>query len=243
MISKLGPTLALCAAFLAAVLIGAHTFKTRGRANDLISVTGLAKQDFESDLAVWTGRFVARDPDLKKAYDHLKKDTELVKTFIAQKGATDVETSWLAVVIEKEFIQKRMEDGSYVQDFKGYLLTQPVRVESLDLNKIEVLSREVASVIDSGVEFYSDAPQYFYTKLGELKIKMIAEGTQDGRLRAEKIAENAGGKIGSLRYSALGVFQINVPNSSTEASWQGAFDTSSRRKSASVTIRLQFGID
>jgi hypothetical protein len=57
-----------CVAMIGSTLILSYTYKTRNRANDVISVTGLAKQDFVSDLIVWKGSFVRRDKDLRVAY-------------------------------------------------------------------------------------------------------------------------------------------------------------------------------
>ena len=37
---------------------------------------------------------------------------------------------------------------------------------------------------------------------------MIADGTKDAKIRAEKIAENAGGKLGKLKKASTGVIQI-----------------------------------
>jgi hypothetical protein len=111
------------------------------------------------------------------------------------------------------------------------------------VDRIEAFSRKVTDLIDTGVELYSEPPEYYYTQLGKLKLEMIAAATKDGRARAERIVENAGGRLGRLRYSSLGVFQITVPNSSADFSWAGAFDVTSKRKTASVTIKLQFGLD
>jgi uncharacterized protein len=146
------------------------------------------------------------------------------------------------VQIDKEFENVRVNDQQVNRQFKGYVLTQRLQIESLEVDRIEAFSREVTQLINSGVELHSEAPQYFYTKLGELKIAMIAAATKDGRIRAQKIAENAGGSLGALRSSTLGVFQITAPNSSADFSWEGAFNTASKRKTASVTIKLQFGL-
>ena len=47
---------------------------------------------------------------------------------------------------------------------------------------------------------------------------MIANATKDGRVRAEKVVENAGGRLAKLRYSNVGVFQITQPNLAEEYS-------------------------
>ena len=102
------------------------------------------------------------------------------------------------------------------------------------------MSREITELIDFGIEFYSTNPNYYYTKLASLKIEMLAQATKDARLRADKIAENAGGKIGKLKQADMGIFQITAQNSSEEYSWGGTFNTSSKNKTANVTVKLEF---
>jgi len=67
---------------------------------------------------------------------------------------------------------------------------------------------------------------------------MIEAATKDAKNRAETIAENGGGSLGKLTYASMGVFQITAENSSDEYSWGGSFNTSSKRKTASITMRL-----
>jgi hypothetical protein len=40
----------------------------------------------------------------------------------------------------------------------------------------------------------------------------------------------------------MGIFQITAQNSSEEYTYGGAFNTASKNKTASVTVRLDFGI-
>jgi hypothetical protein len=57
------------------------------------------------------------------------------------------------------------------------------------------------------------------------------------------MAQNSGARIGKLRNSSLGVFQITAKNSGTGSySYDGAFDTSSRSKTASITVRLEYDL-
>ena len=79
--------------------------------------------------------------------------------------------------------------------------------------------------------------------VSELKIKMIEQATKDAKNRAETIAKNGGGSLGDLTKANMGVFQITAENSSDEYSWGGSFNTSSKRKTASITMRLNYEID
>jgi hypothetical protein len=207
-----------CGTAIGCVLIASQTYHSRNRGSDLVTVTGLAKRDFVSDLIAWKGSFVRRDRDLRAAYEGLAKDLASVKQFCAQHAITESEAVFSSVEIEKEYEQSTDKTGRSTREFKGYLLTQRVQVESGDVDRIERFSREVTGLIDLGVEVYSEPPEYYYTKLGELKLEMIAAATTDGKARARLIAENAGATLGRLRYSSLGVFQITVPNSSADFS-------------------------
>ena len=56
------------------------------------------------------------------------------------------------------------------------------------------------------------------------------------------IAENSDAKLGKLKQSTMGIFQIVAQNSSEEYSWGGSYNTSSKKKTASVTVKLQYGV-
>jgi hypothetical protein len=221
-----------------------NAYRNRHSASNSISVTGLGSKDFVSDLIVWSGYFVKRSLVLKEAYAQLDKDRETIKTYLVGKGVKQENIVFSAVEIEKEY-ETVYEGPNYRSKsvFSGYRLSQTVTIESNEVDKIEDISRQVTELINTGVEFYSNAPQYYYTKLAELKIEMIAEATRDANERATKIAENARAKVGKLKDATMGVFQIVAQNSSEEYSWGGSFNTSSKRKSASITVRLEYEVD
>ena len=72
---------------------------------------------------------------------------------------------------------------------------------------------------------------------------MIAEATKDANSRAKNIAINAESEIGDLKYAKMGVFQIVAQNSSESYSWGGAFNTTSKRKTASITMKLEYELE
>lgn len=225
------------------VLILANTYKNRGRSNDIIHVTGLGKQDFTSDLIVWRGGFARQSMNLKHAYELLSKDQNEIESYLIENGVPKNEIVFSAVQIDKKYDYSYDKYGASRQLFKGYELTQFITIESKEVDKIEHVSRKVTELIDQGVEFYSKPPEYYYTGLAELKVEMIAAATEDARIRAEQIAENAGAKIGALRFAKMGIFQIIAQNSSEDYSWGGTFNTSSKMKTATITMKLQFGIE
>lgn len=221
----------------------ANAFKNRNAADDTISVTGLGSIDFVSDLIVWNSSFTKNGMELKTAYESLEKDRQALKTYLISKGINEKEIVFSSVRISKDYENVYDENQNIrSQRFSGYTLTQNVQVESKEVEKIENISREVTELINSGIELDSNAPEYYYTKLAELKLKMIAEATKDAKMRADQIAENAGAQLGSLKKSEMGVFQIVAQNSSEEYSWGGNLNTSSKNKTANITMKLVYKV-
>lgn len=231
-------------AIIITALIVTNGYKNRNKAINAISVTGLGSKDFVSDLIVWSGSFIRKSTNLKDAYAQLDTDRETIKRYLNSKGIKADEMVFAAIEITKEYDEEYNNFGNRTKStFTGYMLRQVIQIESNEVNKLEDISRQVSELINLGIEFYSDVPQYYYTKLAELKIEMIAEATNDANTRAKKIAENAGSKVGKLKKADLGVFQIVAQNSSDQFSWGGSFNTGSKRKTATITVKLEYAIN
>lgn len=224
------------------MLSGAFRQKTKSVNN--IIVTGSSEKDFESDQIVWSGSFNRKTMDLKTAYQQLKVDEGQIRNYLRGKGVSDTEMVFSAVRIDKEYSTNYDENGRMAGNvFSGYNLSQTVTVDSRDISKVEKISREVTELIQTGIELNSSEPSYYYTKLSELKIDLLAKATADARLRAETIAKNSNSGLGDLRKASMGVFQITGQNMNEDYSYGGVFNTSSKNKTATVTVRAEYGAE
>jgi hypothetical protein len=234
-------SLIVALAIVLTAVILANAFRQRNRGADTIAVTGLGSKDFVSDLIVWKGSFLRRNVVLKDAYAELDQDRESISKYLISKGIKTENIIFSAVDIEKEFQDILDANGNKTRSvFSGYKLLQYVQIESGEVDRVEGISRQVTELINSGIEFYSTEPQYYYTKLAELKVEMIAAATKDAANRAKKIADNAGAGVGRLKKADMGVFQIVAQNSSEDYSWGGSFNTASKRKTATITVKLEY---
>ncbi|MDB5201426.1 MAG: hypothetical protein JWQ27_835 [Ferruginibacter sp.] len=236
-------TIAALGLIIAFFLLG-NAYKYKFHATENISVTGLAEKDFTSDQIVWTGNYTRKMLDLKAAYALLKQDEAQIRNYLKQKGIAETEMVFSAISIDKEFNTRFDENGKQTgSEFTGYNLRQNVTVDSKNIEKVEKISREITELIEAGIEFNSSAPSYYYTKLSELKIDLLAKASADARQRAETIAKNAGSSLGKIRKGTMGVFQITGQNSNEDYSYGGVFNTTSKNKTASITMKVDFAVD
>ncbi|MGB1042280.1 MAG: SIMPL domain-containing protein [Tenacibaculum sp.] len=228
---------------IAAYLLG-NAIVNRNKTDGTIAVTGLGKTDFTSDLIVWEGSFSKTNSDLKLAYNLLEGDKKVISEYLKSKGIQDGELIFNAVRSTKNTRAKYSVQGKYMgEDFLGYKLTQSIKIESNDVAKVEKISREITELLNKGIQFYSQPPRYYYTKLADLKIEMISKATADAHARAKKIAENSAGSLGKLISAKMGIFQITGQNSNENYSWGGTYNTSSNEKTASITMKLSYNVD
>ena len=231
------------AIIVAAYLLG-DAFVNRNAKSKVLSITGLGETDFTSDLIVWEGSFQKENENLKVAYAALAEDKKAVHDYLVSKGINAENIVFNAVNTGENTRAKYSNDGRYIgQEFLGYVLSQSIKIESTDVEKVERVSREVTELLNKGVQFYSQSPRYYYTKLADLKIELIKKATEDARSRAEMIASNSGADLGELSNANMGIFQITGQNSNEEYSWGGTFNTSDKNKTARITVKLEYEID
>ncbi len=224
---------------LAAIAVGIFYYQSK-KPSKTVSVVGLAEKDFTSDLIVWDLRYDVLDMDMKRSYAMIKDQNKIVKEFLSSKGIKNDEIDFKNISTKPKY-ESHWENGHWVENFEGYQSEQRIRVESKDVEKIEKIIREISELYDQNIKISSDDPEYYYTKLSDLKLEMLAQASKNARERAQTVTENAGGKLGDLKTATTGVFQITAPNSSEDSySWGGAFNTSSKQKHVSINMRLTY---
>jgi len=235
-----GLGVAIALGMLASSVVVSQALVQIKQENQALEVKGFAEKKISSDFAAWTGSFTTRAPELTDAYEQLSRHRDAVEAFLRERGVP--EASYELFPVGTSVLFARNAQGAITNEVEGYALSQEVRVASADIDLVSSVSKHSAKLVEQGVEFSSHRPEYFYTRLGELKISMLAEATADARHRAEVLAENGGGRIGHLLSARQGVFQI-TPAHSTEVSDYGRNDTSSREKSIKAVVTVRYAVE
>ncbi len=217
-----------------------------------IRITGSARKRIVSDLIEWSASIDAQAPERTAAYLELKKGTEKVVAFLKAQGVKEDEIETQSASIKEEFDiikEDKVLPGTNVplrserKESKGFRAAQVVSVSSTNVALIEKASRDITTLLEQGISVESDEPSYFYTRLGELKLEMLAEAAKDARARAEKILNSAGNTgVGKLVDADMGIININAANS-TQTSNEGNNDTSSRDKDIITIIHAEYEVN
>jgi hypothetical protein len=226
--------------FLAAGLVLSANLATtawlRIKNSQFVSVKGSSRKNVKSDLVIWNGSFSAEATTLLEAQRRLKADYATVEEFFRRRSFTNLTFTPIAI---EELKATLNEATTNRQVISGYRLTRGVRVESLDVDRISGLDQETTALVEQGVLFTVQLPQFIYTKAGEAKVEMLAEATRDARSRAEQIATQGNRAISGLHAADMGIFQI-TPLFSSQTSWQGENDLSSVDKTITAVVTATF---
>ena len=229
---------------LGAALFLAHAYKTRGDRPGNISVTGLGSIEFESDEISWTGTVTVTNSSMKEGFEKVALNSKMVQQYLIRAGLDSSEFSLTQVNTEERSRGVYNEEGNYIgSKFLDYELTQSIQVYSKKLDLVEKIAREITELLNIGIAITSRNPKYYYSDLDKLKLNLIEQASENGRIRAEQIAGNSGSKLTGLNNARLGVFQILGKNSGESYSWSGTFNTSSRMKEASITVKMDFDVE
>jgi len=236
-LSLLGAFVAV--AIIVSTVVVSRTMLAIKHANQTVEVKGFAEKKILSDWALWRGRFTTRGTDLIETSAVLERQKAIVLEFLQKAGVKEDELEVSPVTTQ--VLYQRDDKGRVTNTIEGYALSVDVTVSAGDIDRISKTAKASDVLIKQGIQFSSQSPQYFYTKLGDLKISILGEATADARQRAEQLAEKSGSSIGSLRFARQGVFQI-TPVYSTEVSNFGRNDTSSREKSIKAVVTIGYAL-
>ena len=216
--------------------IGSFTFY-KLRSMDYITTTGSAKKAVTSDKVKWTANITrpVKISTIKDGYAKIDADLKEVKNFLTTSGIP-TEAINISPVLMNE-----LYDNHAGQE-KNYNLVQTITIQSEDVAKISDLAKNTSSlVINKGIIFSSTALEYYYSKLPEARVELLASAVADSKARADQLAKAGGKKIGTLKSASSGVVQVMAPNS-VEVSDYGVYDTSSIDKEIMVTVKSSFEI-
>ena len=227
---------------LALILALGLIFATKSAVNSLsregISVTGSAYEIVKSD----SGRlsFTVNTQALTKAeaYRILRTQMPVVTKYLQEKGIENIDIKNYNGYYTYKY---NRATGNYTNEVDNYKLSQPVEISSNDVNKIKEISLDIQNLLDKGIDININQASYFYSKLGDLKVKLLEDATTDAKQRASAMLKATRNRVGKIQSVQMGVFQITEPDS-TSVSDMGINDTSTIDKKVTAVANVVFKI-
>ena len=222
------------------VIFGA-LIATDNLSKDNISVTGSAYEIVKSDSANWTLTIKARANTKAQAYKNVKEQVPVVKKYLISKGFTEDQIE-VKLATSYESYKNNPQTGYTTNVVEFYNYEQPIEISTKDVEKIKELSTCFQELVEQGINISSyDQPQYHYSKLADLKVKLLQQATTDARNRAKSMLKSNHNRIGKIRSARMGVFQI-TPVDSNDVSDSGYNDLSSIEKKVTAVSNVTFAI-
>lgn len=226
--------------FIIGVLIFTTAWKSNQSSNQTITVTGSAKKEIISDFGILRGTISSAYPSPELAFKDLENQRRTLLRFLDKNGFPKDKVELFT--ISSYPVYEISSSGVSTGRVSYFVYNQRIEVSSTDVNKIKQLSLDISNIIEEGVNFAVEPPEYHYTKLADLKIEIQAEAAKDAMTRAQKIAEATDRKLGPMRSARMGVLQI-TPKFSNAVSDYGINDLSSIEKEIVGVVTASFQIE
>ncbi len=218
---------------VSAIVFGRYHYNSRVVA-ETVEVVGAATERFESDFVKWRitiSQSTGLD-DLAGGYRVMDSILGKLRSALVAGGFDEEDISVQPINSFQNYDQ-----GKPV----GYNLNQSVTLITDRLEAVEELALNPITLVDAGVSIQNSNLEYFSSAIDSLKKSLLARATEDARERAIEIVSTSGRSLGEVKSLRAGVFQIREPYS-TDVSGYGVYNTSSREKDITVTVRASFEI-
>lgn len=225
-------------------LVVSRALERRGRqqaerAQD-ITVKGSARTRVTSDTGVWRIRVEGEAKDLREAFEVLEAGVTRLREFLGAHSFGAGEIFAGPIVTQTHFA--RDQHDNLTREVVSHTLTRTFSIQSGNVQAVAAAAGEVTQLIRDGFVIISEAPEFSYSRLADLKVQILGEAAKDARTRAEEIVANAGGRISAVREARMSPLQITRPDS-TDVSAEGIYDTSTILKDVTAVVTLTFGVE
>lgn len=233
------PSIIIGLAAIIATFIIANGFNNIRNNDETITATGSAKKLIVSDLAILSGTLSTNASSSAEAYNQLQSQKPVLIKYLTDNGFPEADIDFQTINTHPNYYY---DENGRNRGISSYTSSQSFRLSSTNVEKIKETSIDISSLVQQGLDFRVNSPEYYYTKIGEIKIEIQAEAAKDAMTRGERIAEATGRKLGALRRARMGVIQI-TPENSNMVSYMGINDVSSIRKEITAVVNADFSID
>ncbi len=216
-----------------------RTWKENRELNQTLAVTGSAKRTIKADLGILTGGLAVQGLSQQEANTELASQAKRLMAAFDKSGFASNKVERFPVSLDA--VYELNAEGNSTGVIRAWNANQRFEARSTDVDAIKKLSLSIGEVVNDGLSFQVNQPQYLFTKLADVRIDMQEAATKDAKTRAERIVKATGQELGNLRDASMGVIQVTAKDP-TEYEDSGTLDTTSIDKDIVAVVRLSFAI-
>lgn len=176
-----------------------------------VTVKGLSEREYSADIVIWPIQFSTASNDLEEIYRSIDTNTEKIKSFLENAGVNADEISYPLPAITDKSAQHY---GNQAKSEFRYTASQTVTVYSENINVVRDVMKNMSALGKQGIVFtsgdYQSQTEYIFTRLNQVKPKMIEEATRKAREVAEKFAADSKSTLGKIKSASQGQFSISA---------------------------------
>ncbi|MBP5615065.1 MAG: SIMPL domain-containing protein [Alphaproteobacteria bacterium] len=200
---------------VAGLFVGYAYYQAQTHVNTVV-VKGLAEQNVKADLAIWEMKYVVTGNDVIKAQKEIATQTGIIKQFLLSNGFAEDEIT--IGRLETNDLNANPYRNSYENNAR-FILNQTITVKSHNVDKVALTLNKSGDLVAKGIIFNSDygSPvSYLFTKLNDIKPKMLADATKNAKDAAAQFAKSSDSQVGKIKHANQGVFSI-LPSEETSS--------------------------
>lgn len=209
------------------------------RSSEGITVTGSARVEAKADKAVWplNAEFVASTQSV--AVDKVGVAVDGLVKYLVNDGIPNeaIEFGSVSAYPQEEFV-----NGASTGRITSYRASRSVTVRSENVELVRKLSTNLGSLLETGINVSNYGPQFYVSKLSELRPELLKQAMEDAKVRAEAIVSATGGSVGNVMSVRSGPFQVTSPDS-VDTSSGGYYDTQTIDKTITSTVTVMFKVN
>lgn len=172
-----------------------------------VVVKGLSTRDVQADYVVWPLEFAVRGNDISSLYSDLGRIEQTARAFFQEKGFQESEMARGNISIDDNW------SGYYERrpEFH-YTLRTSLIISTPDVERVIANLGCQSELLKKGVilQSYDWNTDFQYNGLTNLKPEMVQEATQNARQVAQKFAEDAQCRLGSIQQANQGQFSVET---------------------------------
>ena len=173
-----------------------------------VTVKGLSEKEYPADIALWPIQFMASNNDLTGLYESIEKNASEITNFLKANGFEDNEiTTSPPSIVDKlaQGYEKSKIEFRYYATQTITVYSNKIKSVRLTMNKLAELGKKGIVLTDGG---YQITTEYLFTRLNEIKPKMVEEATTKAREVAIKFAKDSNSRLGKIKRARQGQFSI-----------------------------------